>query len=148
MKISTKGRYGLRILLDLALRGSDKPRMIRDIAASQQISEKYIGRLMIDLRAAGMVKSVRGARGGYRLTRLPCELTLLEILEAMEGPIGIVDCVNSSPECTRRSECAVRDIWCDVNEKIRRELARVSLQDILDAHCRKFADSSVPDYCI
>ena len=77
MKISTKGRYGLRIMLDLALNAGAKPRMIHQIADSQQISEKYISRLIIKLRKAGMVKSIRGAKGGYRIARYPKNLTLL-----------------------------------------------------------------------
>ena len=92
MKISTKGRYGLRILLDIALyRIGNKPRMIREIANNQEISEKYISRLIIELRKAGFVKSVRGANGGYTLTRRPEDISVLEVLEVMEGPIAIVD---------------------------------------------------------
>ena len=78
MKISTKGRYGLRILLDLALHEGDSPRMIRDIAESQQISEKYISRLIIDLRQGGILESIRGAKGGYKLSRNPESITVLE----------------------------------------------------------------------
>ncbi len=93
MKISTKGRYGLRILLDIALyRVGDRPRMIREIANNQEISEKYISRLIIELRKAGFVKSVRGVNGGYTLTRRPEDISVLEVLEVMEGPIAIVDC--------------------------------------------------------
>ena len=97
MKISTKGRYGLRILLDIALyRIGNKPRMIREIANNQEISEKYISRLIIELRKAGFVKSVRGANGGYTLTRRPEDISVLEVLEVMEGPIAIVDCTSSA----------------------------------------------------
>ena len=84
MKIYTKGRYGLRILLDIALyRIGNKPRMIREIANNQEISEKYISRLIIELRKAGFVKSVRGANGGYTLTRRPEDISVLEVLEGM-----------------------------------------------------------------
>ena len=86
MKISTKGRYGLRILLDIALyRVGDKPRMIREIASNQEISEKYISRLIIELRKAGFVRSVRGVNGGYTLTRKPEDISVLDVLETMEG---------------------------------------------------------------
>ena len=84
MKISTKGRYGMRILIDLALHEGTEPRMLRDIAKSQGLSEKYLSRLIIELRQAGMVESVRGARGGYHLAKNPKEITLLEIIEVME----------------------------------------------------------------
>ena len=101
MKISTKGRYGLRILLDLATHVSEKPRLIRDIAESQQISEKYISRLIVDLRRARLVRSVRGANGGFHLAKSPKEITLLEILETMEGTISIVDCILTPEKCPR-----------------------------------------------
>ena len=117
MKISTKGRYGLRIMLDLALNAGAKPRMIHQIADSQQISEKYISRLIIKLRKAGMVKSIRGAKGGYRIARYPKNLTLLEILEVMEGPVSIVNCVCHPKSCNVTEECAAREIWCNLNEE-------------------------------
>ena len=91
MKVSTKGRYGLRILLDIALHETGgKPRMIREIAVNQEISEKYISRLIIELRKAGFLKSVRGAKGGYTLMRKPEEIRILDVLEVMEGEIDIV----------------------------------------------------------
>ena len=146
MKISTKGRYGLRILLDLALHESVSPRMIRDIAESQNISEKYISRLIIELRKAGMVKSIRGAKGGYKLARTPKYLTLLDVVEVMEGPVAIVDCVESPRCCTRQDLCAARDIWTRLNTEIRDSLAKVTLQDIVDQSRRNTADFM--DYCI
>ncbi len=121
MKISTKGRYGLRVLLDIALyRVGDKPRMIREIAANQEISEKYISRLIIELRKAGFVKSVRGAKGGYTLMRKPEEISILDVLEVMEGPVCIVDCVSASGgECRRTMLCPTRRMWTEINQKIR-----------------------------
>lgn len=132
MKISTRGRYGLRILLDLALYQTDKPRMIRDIAESQQISEKYISRLMIELRQGGLVRSVRGAKGGYCLARSPQDLSILEIVEVMEGRIGVVDCLAQPDACNRANVCPSRNVWNQVNDKIRQTLAAVSLQQLID----------------
>ncbi|MEA4861698.1 MAG: Rrf2 family transcriptional regulator [Victivallaceae bacterium] len=148
MKISTKGRYGLRIMLDLALNESGTPRLIRDIAQSQQISEKYISRLIIALRRAGMVRSIRGAKGGFRLNREPALVTLLDIVEAMEGPLSIVDCVTAPAKCGRHENCAAREIWNRVNAEIRTAMAKVTLQEILE-HCRAHNSSDAPfDYCI
>ena len=93
MKISTKGRYGLRILLDLALHAKESPRQMKEIAQSQQISEKYISRLILSLNKAGLIISLRGAKGGLQLAKPPKEITLLDIIEAMEGPVCIVECV-------------------------------------------------------
>ncbi len=148
MKISTKGRYGLRIMLDLALNENGTPRLIRDIAQSQQISEKYISRLIIALRQAGMVRSIRGAKGGFRLNREPTLVTLLDIVEAMEGPLAIVGCVKAPGKCGRHEACAAREIWDRVNTEIRAAMGKVTLQDILE-DCRARNASAAPfDYCI
>ena len=144
MKISTRGRYGLRILLDLALHDNGSPRMIRDIAGSQRISEKYISRLIIDLRRAGMVKSIRGSRGGYRIARYPKNLTVLDVIEVMEGPVSLIDCVTTEC-CDRQRGCAVRSIWCDMNNQIRSALAAVTLQDVID---RQRENEEMAEYCL
>ena len=84
MKISTKGRYGLRILMDLAIHQSEKPRLIRDIAKSQLISEKYISRLVIALRKGGMIRSIRGVNGGFHIAMKPEEITLMDMTGIFE----------------------------------------------------------------
>ena len=148
MKISTKGRYGLRILLDLAIHQSEKPRLIRDIAKSQQISEKYISRLVIDLRRARMIRSVRGFNGGFHLAKLPEEITLLQVLETMEGPISVVDCVRSPEKCPRQTLCPARNIWTKLNDDIRELTRQLTLDDILNAYRRHNAELGITDYCI
>ncbi len=148
MKISTKGRYGLRILIDLAMNESPKPRLLRDIAMSQQISEKYISRLVIDLRRKGLVRSIRGVNGGFHLGKKPQDVTLLDILEAMEGPISIVDCVTAPSKCKRNAHCAARGIWLQLNEGIRGLMGKITLADILEACYRQNAKDGIFDYCI
>ena len=148
MKISTKGRYGLRILMDLAIHQSDKPRLIRDIAKSQQISEKYISRLVIALRKAGLIRSVRGVNGGFHLDRKPEDITLLEVVEVMEGPLSIVDCVTVPKKCSHHANCAPREIWCKLNEDIRAIMSRTTLADILAAYRAHNAAQGPIDYCI
>ncbi len=148
MKISTKGRYGLRILLDLALHDSETPRLIRDIASSQQISEKYISRLIIDLRRAGMVRSIRGAKGGFRIAKKPETITLLDVVEVMEGPLSIVDCVRFPEKCNRTANCATREIWNKLNSEIRESMSRITLADILENYKRQNTESGIFDYCI
>ena len=148
MKISTKGRYGLRILIDLAMHDPERPRMLKDIAQSQQISEKYISRLVIDLRQAHLIRSVRGVNGGFFLAKLPEEITLLEVLETMEGPISVVDCVRSPEKCKRQSLCPARDIWQQLNEGIRELTAKITLDDILNAYRQRDARNGICDYCI
>jgi len=148
MKISTKGRYGLRILIDLATHDPGKPRLIRDIAQSQQISEKYISRLVIDLRRAKLVRSVRGINGGFHLAKAPEQITLLEILETMEGPISVVDCVRSPEKCKRQSLCPARDIWQKLNDGIRELTKEITLDDILNAYRQRDFQNGIRDYCI
>lgn len=148
MKISTKGRYGLRILLDLALHSGEKLRLIRDIAQSQQISEKYISRLIIDLRRAGMVKSVRGSKGGYELAKAPQEITLLDVVEVMEGALSIVDCVREPGQCSRNQGCATREIWRKLNAEIRDAMQKVTLQEIIEFYQKQDNTTGNWDYCI
>lgn len=150
MKISTKGRYGMRILLDLALHEGTEPRMLRDIAKSQGLSEKYLSRLIIELRQAGMVESVRGARGGYHLARDPKKISLLEIIEVMEGPVGIVNCVykDNKKFCDRIETCGPREVLAIVNEKIRQVLSESTLQDMLNRQAEIDIDSVTWDFCI
>jgi len=148
MKISTKGRYGLRILIDLATHDPDKPRLVRDIAASQQISEKYISRLIIDLRRARLVRSVRGMKGGFFLARSPREITLLEILETMEGTLSVVDCVMQPEKCAQNGHCTARNIWKKLNDGIREQMRGITFEDILAEYSKSKPANSVFDYCI
>ena len=133
MKISTKGRYGLRILLDLALYGQDEPRLMKDIARSQQISEKYISRLILPLNEAGFITSFRGAKGGLKLAKPPKEISLLEIVEAMEGRLAIVDCVFDKDFCPKSDDCSACKMWTSLNKKIRKQMAEITLKDVLKA---------------
>ena len=148
MKISTKGRYGLRILIDLATHDAKKPRLVRDIAESQQISEKYISRLIIDLRRARLVRSVRGMKGGFFLARSPKEITLLDILETMEGTLSIVDCVMAPEKCTHNADCTARGIWQKLNDGIRELMRGITFEQILDEYHNGTAKEGVFDYCI
>lgn len=148
MKISTKGRYGVRILLDLALHDSAVPRQIHDIALSQQISEKYISRLIIALRRAKMIRSIRGAKGGYQLCRDPESVTLLDIIEVMEGPLSIVDCVRSPRKCARSGACPSRQIWDRLTADISEAMQKITLQDIIDNYHQSQGNTWMPDYCI
>ena len=148
MKISTKGRYGLRILIDLATHESEKPRLLRDIAQSQQISEKYISRLIIDLRRARLVRSIRGVKGGFHLAKSPKEITLLEVIETMEGPLSVVDCVFAPEKCKRFSTCTARNVWIRLNDGIRELMRNISFEEILTAYTAGTSPEEVLDYCI
>lgn len=131
MKLSTRGRYGTRILLDLALRDDEGPVPLKDIAQRQQISLPYLEHLIAPLIAAGMVRSLRGAHGGIWLAKLPQEVKLSEIVRLLEGSIDPVDCVNNPGACPRSDSCATRDIWNEVKEAMYRVLESKTLQDLM-----------------
>lgn len=136
MKISAKTRYGLRILLDIAGSNQDAPRTIKDIAQAQQISEKFISQLVVPLRQAGFIRSIRGAQGGLKLSRKTELITLLNIMETMEGPISVLDCVSCTQVCPRQEICKVSDIWGGLNATIKEYLNSITLKNIIDS-CRQ-----------
>lgn len=113
MKLSTKGRYGLKAMYDLALNYGDEPVSLKSIAERQGISENYLEQLMANLRKAGLVRSIRGAYGGYLLSREPSKITVGDVLRALEGPIGLVDCVleQDAVKCLKYENCITRTVW-------------------------------------
>lgn len=135
MKISTKGRYALRLMLDLALNNTGEYITIKSIAARQEISEKYLEQIISMLNRAGYVKSVRGAQGGYKLSKEPVEYTVGMILRLTEGSLAPVDCLDeNSEECNRRSGCVTREVWVDLYDAICSVVDHVTLQDLVDKH--------------
>ena len=132
--ISTKGRYAIRILLDLAEHHSGSYIPMKEVAARQEISLKYIERIMPSLKAAGLVESVHGIGGGYRLTREPEEYSLWEILELAEGDLAPVACLQpEAPVCQRADECRTLGVWQGFYDLTRDYFSRITLADLLDA---------------
>ena len=141
MKLSTKGRYSVTALYELALHYGEGVVPLKAIAKSQGISENYLEQLMAPLRRAGLVESVRGAQGGYTLALPPEEVTIGRIITAVEGPIALVDCLLTSAEavdqsCVRASECVTRQIWEEVCDSINRVLNNIALSDLLHKNSR------------
>ena len=116
MKLSTKGRYGTRAMLDLALHYGQGPILLKDIARRQEISERYLEHVVIPLRAAGLVTSARGAHGGFALAKPPSELRLSYIIQVVEGSIAPVDCVDDPRLCSRADFCVARDVWAELEK--------------------------------
>lgn len=137
MKLSTKGRYGARLMLDLALHYGQGSVLLKDVAEHQEISEKYLGHLIPPLKAAGLINSTRGAHGGYILARSPQEITLAEVIQAVEGGMELVECVTAPSVCNRVDFCVTRDIWCLVGGKMRETLGSITLQDMVDRQRQK-----------
>lgn len=137
MKISTRGRYATRVMLDLALNGRGECIKVKDIAARQGISEKYLEQIMGVLNKAGYVTSVRGAQGGYRLTRAPEEYTVGMILRLTEGSMAPVACLEEgAAECERRDNCETLEVWQKLYDAINQVIDNVTIRDLADRRRR------------
>jgi Rrf2 family transcriptional regulator, cysteine metabolism repressor len=138
MKLSTRSRYGMRALLDLALNSTGQPVQLKDIAERQNLSLSYLEHLVIPLIAAGIIKSIRGAKGGIMLARAPQQIQLKEVLEVLEGPLDPVDCLKGlkGPKgpgsCPRSGACATQEIWDDMKKAMENVLESRNLQDLVN----------------
>ena len=133
MKISTKGRYALRIMIDLAMNPGESPVRVKDIASRQNISEKYLEQIIAMFNKAGYVKSIRGAQGGYLLTKEPKEYTVGMILRLAEGSIAPVSCVDSEAEgCDKKGACVSAMLWQKMNDAVNEVVDNTTLQDLID----------------
>lgn len=130
MKLSTRSRYGVRMMIDLAAHYGDKPVFLKDIAAREVISEKYLSLIVIPLKSAGLIRAVRGAQGGYLLAREPQKISLRDIVEAVDGVICLVNCVKNPNACDRVSVCPTRDLWSTLGDRISETLAGVTLDQL------------------
>jgi len=132
MKLSTKGRYGMRAMLDLAQHYDDGLVLVKDVARRQEVSERYLEHLFLSLKTAGLVKSVRGAHGGFTLARAPDKIKLMDIISVSEGPLALVDCVVDASVCPRSSKCATRDLWRELQSAMGAVLSSQTLQDLIE----------------
>jgi len=133
MKISTKGRYALRLMLDLASNNTGNPISLKDVASRQEISDKYLEQIIAILNKAGFVKSIRGAQGGYMLKKRPEEYTVGMILRLTEGSLAPVSCVeDENIDCDRMEDCVTIIIWRKLNDAINGVVDQITLQDLLD----------------
>lgn len=130
MKISTKGRYALRMMLEFALH-PDECTKINQVARRQQISEKYLEQIVTILSRAGYVKSMRGAQGGYMLTKDPSEYTVGMILRLTEGSMAPVACLDSEEPCGRSNTCVTLNVWRQLNDAINQVVDHVTLADLV-----------------
>ena len=133
MKVSTKGRYALRIMIDLAQHDGECAVSLKDIARRQEVSAKYLELIVATLNKAGFVSSTRGKSGGYRLTRTPAEYTVGSILKLTEGSMSPVACLdNGTCTCARADQCVTLPLWEKLDQLIDEYLESVTLQDLLD----------------
>lgn len=145
MKISTKGRYGLRLMLDLAVHCDSGLVPLRDISSRQKISEKYLEQIMMLLNRAGLVRSVRGSQGGYMLARPAESITVGDVLRTMEGSLAPVDCVaGDAPSCGMAETCVTIEVWRKLKDAIDQVVDSITLADLRE----RYHEKNPPDYCI
>ncbi len=142
MKVSTKGRYGLRVMLELALYYGKGPAIMAEIEKTQGISRKYMHSILTTLKSAGLVRAIRGAGGGFVLAKEPKEINVHEIVEALEGPFDFTECVGSESFCDKSQECVTRDVWNDVGRAVKEVLTKTKLDELVRRHEEK---STKPD---
>ncbi len=146
IKLSTKGRYGVRAALELSLRYGSGPIMVREISESQEISERYLEHILNTLRTSGLVMSTRGAKGGYELAKAPSEITLGDIIRSLEGPLDVVSCTGDY-ECGRVAECATFYVWKEIKETIGNVLNSITLGELAERQ-RKLTNRGLIEYNI
>lgn len=139
IKLSTKGRYGTRLMLNLAhhYNRGNKAVILKNVSKEEEISISYLEQIIIPLKINKLVKSIRGAGGGYILSRHSSMISLSEIIEALEGPICLVDCVDDSDFCNRISICATHEIWKEANFILRDYFRKTTLQDLIEISKKK-----------
>ena len=144
MKISTKGRYALRLMLDLALSNDGQPVSLRDVAKRQGISDKYLEQIVPILNKSGFLKTNRGYQGGYMLSKPPRQYTVGDILRLTEGDLAPVPCAAQDPaDCPRSEDCATLPVWRGLNRVINEYLDGITLQDLLDQQRAHYANNYV-----
>jgi Rrf2 family protein len=147
MRVSTKGRYGTRAMLDVALHADEGLVHLRDVAERQEISKKYLEHLVARLEAEGLLRAVRGAGGGVALAKPPSDVTILDILLALEGSLAPVECVDRPEVCPRSVNCGARDLWAELGEVITEFLESVTLKDLCERQREKDRPAAFT-YCI
>ena len=137
MKMSTRGRYGTRALLDLALHYGEGPVLVKDVAKREGISQHYLERLFVQLMAAGLVNSTRGAKGGFTLAKPPAQIRVSEVIRVLEGSPALVQCVDDPEACARSRTCVTRDVWADIKIAMTGVLEATTLQDLVERQRKK-----------
>lgn len=138
MKLSTKGKYGLKAMFELALSSNGEPVSLKYIAKKQGISDQYLEQIFSILKKAGLVKSVRGAQGGYYISKEPCEITVADILRVLEGDMAFTDCLLDKDACENFDSCATKFVWAKIKESIEEVTNSISLQDMIDDYKSNF----------
>ncbi|MCM8812849.1 MAG: Rrf2 family transcriptional regulator [Candidatus Omnitrophica bacterium] len=132
MRVSTRTRYGMRLMMQLAAVYDNHQVFLKDIARAENVSEKYLSQIVIPLRVSGLINSFRGAHGGYALARSPAQITLREIVVALEGNLYLLNCAKTPERCDRSSACVTRALWNELGEMIAGWLEMKTLADLMN----------------
>jgi Rrf2 family transcriptional regulator, cysteine metabolism repressor len=145
LKMSTKGRYGLRVMIELAIHYGKGPVSVEVVAKNQKISGKYIHVLVSGLKLAGLIHAERGPSGGYELAKKPSSITALDVILALEGKYAPVKCVCDSSFCPQIAQCSARDVWCEVASAVEKVLSAFTLEQLA---ARQHGIEGPLNYCI
>jgi len=137
LKLSTKGRYSIRFMLDLAAHYGKGPVLLREVSAREDISEKYLWQLVNPLKAVGLIRTTRGAKGGFELAKAPANITVKDVFEVVEGPVCLVDCINEPATCGRSSFCIARDLWSEASDALSGVLGKTTLAALVERQEQK-----------
>jgi len=137
VKLSTRSRYGTRALVELGSHSGDGPVRLEALAETEGIAVRYLAAIVRDLMRAGLVRSVRGAHGGYLLARDPAQVRLVDVVRSLEGSLEPVPCLNDPGFCDKCEECVAREVWGKVGDAIVDALGSITLQDLIDRRARK-----------
>jgi len=144
MKLSTRTRYGIRAIIELAQHKTEEPLQLKVIAQRQNISVKYLEQLITVLKSAGFVRSIRGSKGGYVLAKAAEEIRLSDVFKCLEGSVITAECVEDKNYCNRSADCVARDLWVQVERAIEDVLQSVTLQDLVErARSKKTLDYQI-----
>lgn len=143
MKLSTRTTYGVRAMLALALHTGNRPLMVREIAEQYRLPSTYLEQLMVLLRKSGLVHSVRGAHGGYSLARHPAEVSLMDIIRVLDGPITLSECPAGMGCCGQSASCIFPQLWREAGEEIETMFRSISLATLIERHYARTATQSL-----
>ncbi len=137
IKLSTKSRYGTRLMINLALNHQNKPTILKNIAKEEDVSTGYLEQIIIPLKNHGLVRSIRGVGGGFVLTRPPSNIKMSEIINVLEGSWDLVECVGDDDYCPKIKECAAYELWKNLTESLTGILEKTTLEDLVKIHKKK-----------
>jgi Rrf2 family cysteine metabolism transcriptional repressor len=137
MLFSTRTRYGLRAILDIALHYKGKPVLLREIALREGISMRYLENIFVKLRTAGILASCKGRGGGFYLSRDPAHIHLLDIIEVLEKDIAFSTCTEEASSCRRAEYCLSREAWTSINQSFKKSLGAITIADLIKKHAKK-----------